>query len=222
MNLDSVLNFDGGQARKFDPTQPLPFDPSRSSYGTAVFKANSRREMAKLDFVAVHGAQAATEIGLVIGNFNADPLNVNDSNIKNVTAANTSLTADGNFVFGNGTTTVTLSCNQLPYNTFFRATATCAFRVSMLRLKTSDVDQFDKQIKVRRQTIFGYTGEQTIVISNFIDPDQNQSNVVDIPTNLVLDNESGWYIDMIEGATLTISLFIDEFIKPASKDALNV
>jgi hypothetical protein len=220
MNLDSVLNFGGNNPQSFDPTQPLPFDPARSTYGTGVYKANSRAEMAKLDFVADHNAVAATTLGIVIGNYNADPLNVTDSNITGTTAANINLTSAGAFTFGDGTTTVTLTCNQLPYNTVWRATGSSAFRVAMLRLKTSDVNQFDKQLKVRRQTMFGYTGEQTIVISNFIDPDQNQANIVDIPTNIVLDAETGIYCDIINDATLTFSLFISEYIKPASKDAM--
>tara|TARA_R110002073_G_scaffold77799_2_gene188150 strand:+ start:4399 stop:5067 length:669 start_codon:yes stop_codon:yes gene_type:complete len=219
MDFDSMMNFGGGASKNFDPTQPLPFDPSKSGGGAAFFKANSRAQMAKLDFVLDHDSVGTATLGAVIGNKHADPLRVLDSNLTAQSAIAACTTA-GAFEFTDGTSKVTLTCNQLPYNTFFNALGNAVFHISMLRIKVSDVAQLDKQFTVRRQTMFGYSAEQTIVISNFIDPDQNQSNVVDIPTSLVMDAETGVYIDIIDDATLTVSMFIDEFLKPASKEAL--
>jgi len=216
MDFDSMMNFSG---RSFDPTQPLPFDPSRSGYGNAVYKAQNRSQMAKLDFVLVHDAEDAAKAGAVIGNYNADPTRVLDARLTNQSAV-VAVTTAGAFNFTAGVNTVTLTCNQLPYNTFWRATGTSAFHTSLMRVKASDTGQLDNSFTIKRETMFGYSATQTIVISNFIDPDQNQSNIVDIPTSLVMDAESGIYIDIESGVTFTISMFIDEFIKPASKDAL--
>jgi hypothetical protein len=218
MDFDKMMNFSG---RNFDPTQPLPFDPSRSGYGNAVYKAQNRKQMAKLDFVFVSGA-ASNKVGAVVGNYNADPLSVLDSRLTTQTAVANCTTAGAfEFIAGGGAEKVTLTCNQLPYNTFWRATGTSAFHVSLLRVKASNTSQLDNSFTIRRQTMFGYDATQTIVISNFIDPDQNQANIVDIPTSVVIDAETGLYIDIDAGVTFTVSMFIDEFIKPASKDALS-
>jgi hypothetical protein len=112
-------------------------------------------------------------------------------------------------------TLCTLSCTTVPYRTLFEGSASLPFKVEKLRFSFTTDPQLDEEITVFRNTIFGSYSEKKISPRTFLDPNQQQSKVVDIPMSFQVNCETGINLNILSGETVSLALFVSTTTNPA-------
>lgn len=114
--------------------------------------------------------------------------------------------------------TVEVTCSQYPYPSFLEAMATNKFRASKVRYGISDIaqqSQFNNQFLITTRSMFGKTTTDSISISSFKDPNQQQTGLIDVDGEFGFDRETG-ILSTINGVALfeaNLSMFIEAFEK---------
>jgi hypothetical protein len=105
-----------------------------------------------------------------------------------------------------------------PYPALLEASKTDLFDVAKMRLSinsASNVDQFNTDLSVKSQSLFGKISEQTLDIASSKSPDQFQSTIVDVDAEFRVNKETGVLGELIQtaGVSVTHSLSISRFSK---------
>lgn len=112
-------------------------------------------------------------------------------------------------------TKCTISCNTVPYRTLFEGSAFLPFNVAKFRYSFTTDPQLDKEIVIFERTIFGKYSENRLSPRTYLDPNQMQSKVVDIPVSFNVSGEVGVQQDIISGETVSFALFCNTWSRPA-------
>jgi hypothetical protein len=107
---------------------------------------------------------------------------------------------------------IVIECKQVAYGTLLDATSSDRFSVNNIRYKIPDVtktSQYEKQLKVTRQSLFGKLSTDEISPAAYQKPNQFQTNIVDIPLIKGIDKESSIssYLEYDVGEIL-LSIFV--------------
>lgn len=127
---------------------------------------------------------------------------------------------------GTGTNTeqLVISCRQLPYRTLLNSSQTAPFLVSKMRLTVPDTTngklQINQDFTHVTNTFLGATKENPISPRAFFNPNQFQTNIVDIKAAFAIDGEKGlkYQVTNVTSGTEvhTVTLFIPAFEKPTN------
>lgn len=120
---------------------------------------------------------------------------------------------------GGGTTTLALvvvRCNQTAYGKLLAATSSDLFNISRVRnsLVSGQESQFDENINLFSESLYGKVGSDFISPISFKDPQQNQNNIIDIPLVYSVNKASSLYVNMLAATSrITWSIFVSAFEK---------
>jgi hypothetical protein len=142
--------------------------------------------------------------------------------------------SDGSLYYSGGAigTTVNteflqISCRQLPYRTLLNSSSGAPFLVSKMRLTVpTNASQASLQINQDfthvTNTFLGAQKSNPISPRAFFNPNQFQTNIVDIKAAYAIDAEKGLSYQVVNAVsnaapeTTTVTLFVPAFEKPAS------
>jgi hypothetical protein len=107
---------------------------------------------------------------------------------------------------------VRVRCKQVAYGTLLGAISSDRFIINNIRYGIADatkVSQYDNNIVLLRQSLFGKAQNDNVSPSSFKRPDQFQTNVVDIPLKKGIDKETimASYINY-DATSITWSIFV--------------
>lgn len=123
---------------------------------------------------------------------------------------------DGNLIIQNGAgNKLTVAGNQVPYRALFESTIQSPFVIDRIRMTFTTDPQIDKPIKFTRQTFLGSASDNTITPRSFQSPMQQQSKIVDIVQSFPIDAQSGFNFELLNGETVTMSLFLSIYTNVA-------
>lgn len=116
---------------------------------------------------------------------------------------------------------VRIECKQVAYGTLLDATSSDRFTINNIRYKVPDstkTAQFEKQLRLIRQSLFGKLSTDDISPAAYQKPEQFQVNIVDIPLIKGIDKESsiGTYLNYDVGEIL-LSIFVSTQKKVVEK-----
>lgn len=120
-----------------------------------------------------------------------------------------------------------ISCRQLPYRTLLNSSSGAPFLVSKMRLTVpTNASQASLQINQDfthvTNTFLGAQKSNPISPRAFFNPNQFQTNIVDIKAAYAIDAEKGLSYQVVNAVsnaapeTTTVTLFVPAFEKPAS------
>ena len=135
--------------------------------------------------------------------------------------------SNGNIIFtyadGAGhTDTITITCNQIAYASFIRASQTDPMVVKAIRyiVASNALDQFSQNFQFVKRSIFGNDDRMNVTPTTYLSPDQFQQNRVDMgnvkgsEVFATLDKETSINIGVLNAATsFTLSFFISAYDK---------
>ena len=208
----------------YDPSQN--YDPSHFDGG------QPSPDLAQLSVKVVNGTSGTQNIELfnflrsIVSIYNAAVTTSNPSqaytNVSVNTGTGLAITADrvyfnetGDLVIElAGGTKTTISCQTVPYRTLFEGSAVLPFKVSKFRYSFTTDPQMDEEIVMFKKTIFGKYTENRISPRAYLDPNQQQSKVVDIPIGFEVNAESGLQQNILSGETVSFNLFCSRWSTP--------
>lgn len=108
---------------------------------------------------------------------------------------------------------VIINCKQVGYGTLLSSSSSDRFQINNLRYKIPSADhteQFEKQLRLVRQSLFGKLSTDEISPAAYLHPDQFQPTIVDIPLIKGVDKETSIcsYIKY-DVEEILISVFVD-------------
>ncbi len=117
--------------------------------------------------------------------------------------------------------TLRVRCRQVAYGTLLGSISSDRFVVNNIRYLIADatkVAQYDNQIGLLRQTLFGKVSNDFVSPASFKRPEQFQINVVDIPLRKGIDKETilASYVNY-DAVALTWSIFVMRINKVEEK-----
>jgi hypothetical protein len=104
-----------------------------------------------------------------------------------------------------------VSCSQMPYRTLVELTAAMVLRVRLTKLQVSLDQQLFNPLEFVRYKALGGTESNSLEPSEFFDPQNQQSKVVNISRGYLIDNETGIYLTLEPNADIQLTLFISAF-----------
>lgn len=124
---------------------------------------------------------------------------------------------------GVNTDNIEVTCNQMQYPSFLKATGDDMFRLSKIRYSISNItsiDQFQKELKVINRTMFGRKNEDSISITASKSPDQFQSTIVDLDYDIEVDRQTNIKHTLRQeaGFSVTLSMFVEKFNRRVAGD----
>lgn len=116
---------------------------------------------------------------------------------------------------------IRIECKQVAYGTLLDATSSDRFTINNIRYKVSDstkTAQFEKQLRLIRQSLFGKLSTDDISPAAYQKPEQFQVNIIDIPLIKGIDKESslGTFLNYDVGEIL-LSIFVSTQRKVVEK-----
>ena len=196
-----------------------PFDPSNFDGG------QPSPDMAQVSIKIVNGTASTQNIELfnylrsIAKIYNAAVTTSNPVQAYENIAVNTGtglpITADKVYFKENGDlvielaggTKTTVSCGTVPYRTLFEGSAQLPFQVAKFRYSFTSEPQLDEEIVLFKKTIFGKYTENRVSPRTYLDPNQYQSKVVDIPISFDVNAETGIQQNILSGETVSFNLF---------------
>ena len=103
---------------------------------------------------------------------------------------------------------IEVTCQQNPYPLLLESTRTDLLRAQGVRLSLSDstaVSQFDQQFNVVKRSMTGRSVNDSLTPSQYKQPTQFQTGIVDLPVNISVDKETTITCGIIPQAGLAIS-----------------
>ena len=120
-------------------------------------------------------------------------------------------------VNGVNTDTIDVTCNQVNYPTFLKASLNATYRISNIRYSLTDptqLAQFSTPFEVRTKSLFGKADQNPISVTSFKKPEQYQNGIIDLPVEVIVDGESGIMVSMTNlVCQITLSVFVERFNK---------
>lgn len=118
---------------------------------------------------------------------------------------------------GANTDNINISCNQVNYPSFLKASLNATYRISNIRYTLTDptqLAQFSTPFEVRTKSLFGKADQNPISVTSFKKPEQFQAGILDIPVEVIVDAETGIMVSMTNlVCTITLSVFVERFNK---------
>lgn len=116
---------------------------------------------------------------------------------------------------------IRVECKQVAYGTLLDATSSDRFTMNNIRYKVPDstkTAQFEKQLRIIRQSLFGKLSTDDISPAAYQKPEQYQTNIIDVPIIKGIDKESslGSYLNYDVGEIL-LSIFVQTQTKVTEK-----
>lgn len=101
----------------------------------------------------------------------------------------------------------------ITYKGLFNASNRYAFRISKIRLTVTNDAQLNNELVFTEQTFLGAVKSNSVNPRAYLNPNQFQSKVVDIPVGTIIDFEKGMQYQVEAGEVVNLSLFIDAYRK---------
>lgn len=111
-----------------------------------------------------------------------------------------------------------IHCDQVGYGSLLAALSSDNFTTNMIRyvLPAADIAQYQNNIRMIRQSLFGKSSDDKTSPNSFKIPEQQQDGIVDVPLRKLFDKESslGTYIN---SGILSVqwSIFVSSVVKAA-------
>ncbi len=108
---------------------------------------------------------------------------------------------------------VSVHCNQTPYQGLFESSNNVPFRITRIRATFLTDAQIDKEIVYFRKSFLGGSSRNSINPRTYFRPEQYQSKIVDIPANLNIDGESGIEYSLLAAEVVKWNVQIEQYRK---------
>jgi len=119
------------------------------------------------------------------------------------------------FTDGVNTETINIQCSDTPYNAFVPGLFTTYLKYTNLRYRVAagDEAQYNNVIHYVSRSVLGKTSDNPLTPANYLNPNQQQNNVVDIPEIGNMGSSNGLVIDVGTGINgqQTVTLMIESF-----------
>jgi len=213
-----------GMYKSYDPE--MSYDPTeklgvQGTGGVPLYAAATEMNRAKFDVTITNTAGTAFAGRIDLFNYLYSSSRFTDSSVVQDGGAPAAWSNAGVLTFTDGTNSVAVSSSTPElgsYRAIFESLAFDSVKVDLMRIRVANASQFAGDIQIKSKTLFGASKSNTIDPNSYVNPDQNQSLIVDIPQEFIIDNETGLFVNIINYAYLpiTISFFVAEFAKPNS------
>jgi len=216
--ITSASTVDTGGITKFDI---FNFNRSGGLIGNTAFSARVVSGLSYEEYAATNpgvfpqttGAPTLAQIGAAREN-------------KIMWDSNGSLYYTGKTVTAPTTEQLIVSCRQLPYRALLNSSSVAPFLVSKMRLTVPNLAngllQINQDFAHITNTFLGATKVNPISPRAFFNPQQFQTNIVDIKAAFAIDAERGLNYQVVNNTSQTVAevhtvtLFVPAFEKPAS------
>lgn len=103
---------------------------------------------------------------------------------------------------------LTISCNELPYRALLNYITTSSFMLKRIRYSTTNENNYDKVMYFKLKTMFGKVEQDQITPRMYVDPNQFQTKIADIPLDMMINASKAIEHVVIAGATSTFNITI--------------
>lgn len=118
------------------------------------------------------------------------------------------ITPDGAY---NVATIGKLVCNQFPYSGLLESSAQQPFRITRIRMTTTNDPQISNPIVLFRNTFLGAKSQNEINPRNFFSPNQFQNRIIDVPVDFSIDAQSGLLYTLNAGETVQWNVEVESY-----------
>lgn len=199
---DSFNGFDSGQTA-VQQRQPAYFDlrfVSTANVALTVELFNQLRSFAKIlnaNYVVANFAYTpfATSEGATVGQ---NVIWMQNGDLRITSAAD----ASGHIV---------LSCSTFPYRGLLESSNVNPFRITRIRMTTTTDAQIDNNIVHFSNSFVGGNTTNSINPRTYFNPSQFQGKIVDIPLNLVIDQQKGLQYIINAGETVQWNVQVEAY-----------
>lgn len=114
-------------------------------------------------------------------------------------SGNLILTPDGAY---NVATVGKLVCNQFPYSGLLESSSQQPFRITRIRMTTTNDAQISNPIVLFNNTFLGSKKQNEINPRNFFSPNQFQTKIIDVPVDFGINGQAGILYTLNAGETV--------------------
>lgn len=212
------------------------FDPSMSSFDPWGGQADAGMSKNNGQVVVTTGQLGSVTVS--INNATANKLNVELFNYLNsitkvynpallaiqpftfadVAKANTTsrvyFDASGNLIIEDAVgAKVTVSCKEVPYVTLFESSGVAPFLIQKIRLNVTNDAQISNDIIHTTKTFLGKVSTNSIPPRTYFNPNQFQSNIIDVPMNVEISAEKGLQYGVNAGEVVDLTMYLSAWRK---------
>lgn len=119
----------------------------------------------------------------------------------------------GELIYATANGSTSIQCEQISYRSLVRYSLANSFVIAKMRMKFSNSLQINNNITYRRKNFLGAATTNNISVASYFRPDQFQSLIVDVPTNILITNEVGLFYNILAANTVNMSIFITKWSK---------
>jgi hypothetical protein len=209
----------------FGTPQPVNTDRAKAQFSLLVTR-NSRNLTVELP-VPLFGA-VDLESGYVNALAQYLPTGITISNVQVGIASGKAFekTLVISYTDGTDTDTVTVTCKNMPYPSFLKAILSDVFINSLTRYtlgNTANQDQLNAQFTVAKKSLFGKQESDDITVGAYKDPNQNQTNIVDVNIPYGIDKNTTVIMGFKHTTTGTVALdfFVSSYERTTVQNELN-
>lgn len=145
--------------------------------------------------------------------------------VGNRTPANESNTLDAGFVgfdktgalivtpsgAFNAATIGKVVCNQFPYSGLLESSSQQPFRITRVRMTTTNDPQISNPIVLFSNSFLGSKKQNEINPRNFFSPNQFQNRIIDVPVDYVINGQSGILYTLNAGETVQWNVEVESY-----------
>lgn len=118
------------------------------------------------------------------------------------------LTPDGAY---NVATIGKVVCNQTPYSGLLESSSQQPFRITRVRMTTTNDPQISNPIVLFRNSFLGSKSQNEINPRNFFSPNQFQNRIIDVPVDFVINGQSGILYTLNAGETVQWNVEVESY-----------
>lgn len=145
--------------------------------------------------------------------------------VGNRTPANESNTLDAGFVGFDQTGALIITpsgafaantigkvvCNQFPYSGLLQSSSEQPFRITRVRMTTTNDPQISNPIVLFKNSFLGSKSQNEINPRNFFSPNQFQNRIIDVPVDFTINGQSGILYTLNAGETVQWNIAVESY-----------
>lgn len=118
------------------------------------------------------------------------------------------ITPDGAY---NVATIGKIVCNQFPYSGLLQSSSEQPFKITRVRMTTTNDPQISNPIVLFRNSFLGSKAQNEINPRNFFSPNQFQNRIIDVPVDFVINGQSGILYSLNAGETVQWNVEVESY-----------
>lgn len=111
----------------------------------------------------------------------------------------------------NANTIAKLACSQFPYSGLLESSAIQPFRITRVRMTTTNDPQISNPIVIFKNSFLGSKSQNEINPRNFFSPNQFQNRIIDVPVDFVINAQSGILYTLNAGETVSWNISVEGY-----------